>query len=108
MQWLQKTSQMWEYLHPNTLQTIMSNALQAAQASSWGHGMSRGFAPREGRSFLDRPREPQLSASKDGTMDPEKTFCYCKDIGHDLDNCLHLQCKKDFQVHQQQGGQGSN
>ena len=35
-----------------------------------------------------RPREPQLSAGKDGTTDPEKTCHYCKDTGHDLDKLL--------------------
>ena len=49
------------------------------------------------------PRESQLSAGKDGTTDLEKTCHYCKDTGHKLDNCLHLQCKKDFLGHKQSG-----
>ena len=30
------------------------------------------------------------------TIDPKKTCHYCKDTGHNLDNCLCLQHKKDF------------
>ena len=47
-----ENSQMHEYLHPSTLQTAVTNALQAARSNSHGHGGSCGFAPREGRSFL--------------------------------------------------------
>ena len=102
-----ENSQMHEYLHPSTLQAAVTNALQAVQGNSHGHGTSHGFVPREGKPFLGRPREPQLLASKDGTTDPDKTCRYCKDTGHDLENCVHLQCKKDLQACQQ-AGQGSN
>ena len=102
-----ENSQMHEYLHPSTLQTAVTNALQAAQSNSWGHGGLHGFAPREGKPFLGQPREPQLSAGKDGTIDPDKTCRYCKDSGHKLGNCVHLQRKKDLQAHHQ-AGQGSN
>ena len=60
-----ENSQMHEYLHPSTLQTAVTNALQTAQSNSCGHGGSCGFTPREGRPFLGWPREPQLSAGKD-------------------------------------------
>ena len=98
-----ENSQMCEYLHPSTLQTAVTNALQAAQSNSCGHGGSHGFTPREGRPFLGQPREPQLSAGKDGTIDPNKTCRYCKDTGHELENCVHLQRKKDLQAHHQAG-----
>ena len=42
-------------------------------------------------SFLGKLHEPVIAASNDGTTDPDKTFNYCKDMGHDVDNCLHLQ-----------------
>ena len=100
-------SQMCEYLHPSTLQTAVTNALQAAQSNLCGCGGSHGFTPREGRSFLGQPREPQLSAGKDGTTDPDKTCKYSKDSGHELGNCIRLQRKKDLQAHHQ-AGQGSN
>ena len=56
-------------------------------------GGSHGFTPREGRPFLGQPRQPQLSAGKDGTIDPNKACRYCKDTGHKLENCVHLQRK---------------
>ena len=98
-------SQIQEVLNPSTLQTVVSSALHAAQASS--HGCSYNSGPRQGKSFLGQPWEPQLSTGKDGTTDPKKTCRYCKDIGHDLDNCLYLQHRKDFLGHQQ-SGEGSN
>ena len=98
---------MCEHLHPSTLQAAVTNGLQAAQSNSNDRGTSQGFAPREGRPFLGRPREPQLSASKDRTTDPNKTCRYCKDTEHNSDNCVHLQHKKDLQMCQQ-AGQGSN
>ena len=98
-----ENSQIHEYLHPSTLQTAVTNVLQAAQSNSCGHGGSHGFAPREGRPFLGWPREPQLSAGKDGTTNPDKTCRYCKDTGHELENCVCLQRKKDLQAHHQAG-----
>ena len=53
-----ENSQMHEYLHPSTLQTAVTNALQAAQGNLHGHGGSCGFTPREGRPFLGWPKEP--------------------------------------------------
>ena len=47
-----ENSQMHEYLHPSTLQTAVTNALQAAQSNSHGCGGSHGFTPREGKPFL--------------------------------------------------------
>ena len=99
--------QMHEYLHPSMLQTAVTNVLQAVQGNLCGHGGSRGFTPREGKLFLDQPREPQLSVGKDRTTDPDKTCRYCKDSGHELGNCVHLQRKKDLQTCHQ-AGQGSN
>ena len=98
---------MHEYLHPSTLQTAVTNVLQAAQSNLHGHGGSCGFTPREGRPFLGQPREPQLLAGKDGTINPNKTCRYCKDTGHKLENCVCLQRKKDLQAHHQ-AGQESN
>ena len=98
-----ENSQMCEYLHPSTLQTAVTNALQAAQSNSRGCWGLHGFAPREDRPFLGWSREPQLSAGKDGTIDPNKTCRYCKDTGHKLENCVCLQRKKDLQAHHQAG-----
>ena len=66
---------MWELPNPSMLQTLVTNALQAAQAGSHGRG-NNNLGSRQGKPFLGRPQEPQLSAGKDGTIDPEKTCCY--------------------------------
>ena len=55
------------------LQTMITNTLQAAQASSHGHG-NNNSGTRQGKPFLGRPQKPQLSAGKDGTIDPEKNL----------------------------------
>ena len=66
-------------------------------------GGSHGFTPREGRPFLGQPREAQLLAGKDRTIDTNKTCRYCKVTGYELENCVCLQRKKDLQAHHQAG-----
>ena len=66
-----ENSQMLEFLNPSTLQMVVYNALHAAQSSSHSHSYNSG--PRQGKPFLGWSWEPQLSAGKDGTTDPEKT-----------------------------------
>ena len=76
-----KNVQIWELLNPSTLQTAFTNALQASQ-----------FKPyRSGGKFLGKPCKPVIAAGKDRMTDPEKTCNYCKDMVHDIDNCLCLQ-----------------
>ena len=75
-----KNIQIRELLNPATLQTAFTNALQVTQFQSTRPG-----------KFLGKVREPVMAAGKDGTTDPEKSCNYCKDTGHDVDNCLHLQ-----------------
>ena len=94
--------QLWKFLNPLTLQTVVTNTLHTAQSSNHGHGNNNSDS-RQGKPLLGRPQEPQLSAGKDRTTNPEQTCCYCKDTGHELDNCLHLQHKKDFLAHKQSG-----
>ena len=72
---------MHEYLHPSTLQTAVTNALQAAQSNSCGHGGSHGFTPREGRPFLGQPREPQFSAGKDRAINLTRLVGTAKTLG---------------------------
>ena len=103
---IMENPQMWEFLNPSMLQNVITNALQAAQLSSCHHG-NNGLGTREGKPFLGRPQEPQLSAGKNGTMDPEKTCHYCKDTGHKLNNCLCLQCKKEL-LNCKHSGEGLN
>ena len=40
--------------------------------------------------------------------DPDKTCNYWKNMGHDMDNCLHLQKHKAFLARQSQSGEGLN
>ena len=78
-----KNSQIWELLNPATFQTTFTNALQAAQSGAKSSNNSQ-----QGKPFLGKPWEPQLSTGKDGSIDPDKSCNYCKDTGHDLGNCL--------------------
>ena len=93
-----ENAQIRELLNPSTLQTAFTNALQATQ-----------FRPyRSGDKFLGKKREPVIAAGKDGTTDPDKTCNYCKDMGHGMDNCLHLQKRKACLACQSQSGEGLN
>ena len=75
--------QIRELLNPATLQTAFTNALQATQ-----------FRPRG--KFFGKKRDPVVAAGKDGMTDPDKTCNYCKDMGHSINNCLHLQKHQAF------------
>ena len=94
-----ENSQMGEFFNPNNLQMAFPNVLHAAQ-SSGGHGYSyqNSYSSNsiQGKPFLGKPWEPQLSAGKDGTADPEKSCRYCKDMGHKLENCLQLHNQIEF------------
>ena len=72
---IMENSQIREFLNLGMLQTVVTNALQAVQ--SRGHGQSNNG--RQSKPFLGKPQEPQLSAGKDGSIDPEKMCQYCKD-----------------------------
>ena len=100
-----KNSQIWELLNPATLQTAFTNALQAAQSGVGNKGSNNS---QQGKPFWGKPWEPQLSAGKHRSIDLDKSCNYCKDTGHDLGNCLHLQIQKAFLAHQKQIGEGLN
>ena len=85
------------------LQTVVTSALQVVQPGE--HSQSN--VGRPSRPFLGKPWEPQLSVGKDGTIDPDKMCQYCKDTGHELDKCKHLQYKEDLLV-AKKSGEGSN
>ena len=93
-----KNIQIWELLNPNTLQTAFTNALQVAQ-----------FRPyRSKDKFYGKKHDPVIAAGKHGTTDLDKTCNYCKDMGHDVDNCLHLQKHQAFLAHQNRSREGLN
>ena len=74
-----KNAQIRELLNPATLQTAFTNALQALGQ----HFRTQG-------KFFGKRRDPVVAAGIDGTTDPDKSCNYCKGMGHEKDNCLHL------------------
>ena len=85
-----KNAQIQELLNPAALQMAFTNALQAAQSGANGKS-GNSWSGKSGKPFLGKSHEPQLSTGKDRSIDPDKSCNYCKDIGHELRNCLHLQ-----------------
>ena len=77
-----KNTQIREWLNPETLQTAFTNALQASGQFCTGG------------KFFGKRHEPQVAAGIDGTMDLDKSCNYCKDTGHEKNNCLRLQKHK--------------
>ena len=67
------------------LQMAFTNALQAS-----------GQHFRTGGKFFGKKREPKVAAGIDGTTDLDKSCNYCKDMGHEKNNCLHLQKHNAF------------
>ena len=99
-----ENSQIREFLSPTSLQEAFTSALQAAQFGSSGSTRRNG----QGRPFQGWHREPQLSAGIDGTTDPDKSCRYCKNMGHELGNCVRLKARKEFLAHQEQLKSGLN
>ena len=50
-----------------------------------------GPKPLGGKHYLGKTKQPQITEGLDGTTDPNLTCQYCKDSGHELDNCKKLQ-----------------
>ena len=67
------------------LQMAFTNALQALGQQFRTHG-----------KFFGKRRDPMVAAGIDGTTDPDKSCNYCKDMGHEKENCLHLQKHNAF------------
>ena len=85
-----KNTQIQELLNPATQQMAFTNVLQAAQSGAKNNSSSNPQT-QTGKPFLGKHQEPQLTAGKDGSIDPDKSCNYCKDTGHNVYNCLHLQ-----------------
>ena len=99
-----KNSQIREFLSPTSLQKAFTSALQAAQTTSKS---TKNNGHRK-QPFLGKRWEPQLSAGINGTTDPVKSCKYCKDMGHELRNCLRLQAREAFLAHQLQQNSSLN
>ena len=93
-----ENSQIREFLSPTSLQKAFTSALQAAQTSTSKSTKNNGHGKQP---LLGKCQEPQLSAGIDGTTDLEKSCRYCKDMGHELRNCLRLQAREAFLAHRQ-------
>ena len=99
-----ENSQIREFLSPTSLQKAFTSALQAAQMvfkSTRTNGQGK-------QPFLGKRQPSQLSAGIDGTTDPEKSCRYCKDMGHELRNCLRLQAREAFLARKEKQNSGLN
>ena len=76
---------------------FLINTITQAVASSLN--ISRGNKPQNntngtsgytGKPYLGKPRPPQLALGTDGSLNPEPSCQYCKDIGHLKENCIKL------------------
>ena len=58
---------------------------------------------RTGGKFFGKRHEPKVAAGIDGTTDPDKSCNYCKDTGHEKNNCLCLQKHNAFVASKREG-----
>ena len=86
-----ENTQIREWLNPVMLQTAFTNALQASGQF------------RTGGKFFGKRREPKVAAGIDGTTDLDKSCNYCKDMGHEKNNCLRLQKHNAFVASKREG-----
>ena len=47
--------------------------------------------------YLGEPRPSQLAPSADGSLNAELECCYCKDTGHQKENCIKLNHQVDME-----------
>ena len=47
-----------------------------------------------GKPYLGPPREPQVTPSADGSLNPALSCTYCKETGHDVSNCAKVKRKE--------------
>ena len=47
-----------------------------------------------GKPYLGPPREPQVTPSADGSLNPALSCKYCKDTSHDVSNCAKVKRKE--------------
>ena len=86
-----ENTQIKEWLNPDTLQTVFTNALQASGQL------------RPGGKYAGKRCESKVAAGIDRTFDPETHCVYCKDTGHEKTNCIRLQKHNAFVARQREG-----
>ena len=87
-----ENTQIREWLNPDTLQMAFANVLQASGQFHTG-----------GKFFGKTACKPKVAAGIDGTMDLDKSCNYCKDTGHEKNNCLRLQKHNAFVASKREG-----
>ena len=83
--------QIWELLSPAALCKWLSLMHFRLHSLVLNLVSDNNTQTQTSKPFLGVCWEPQLAAGIDGSIDPEKSCNYCKDTGHDINNCLHLQ-----------------
>ena len=75
---------------PQQLVTAISQAMSCLYV---GDKKTQPSKMESGSIFMGTPRPPKLSAGVDGSLDNNLTCRYCKDTGHELENCRQLKNK---------------
>ena len=72
---------------PQQLVTAISQAMSYLYV---GDKKTQPSKTDSGNKFMGIPRPPRPSAGVDGSLDNRLTCWYCKDTGHELENCRQL------------------
>ena len=75
---------------PQQLVTAISQALSCLYV---GNKETQPSKTNSGNKFIGIPRPPKPSAGVDGSLDNNLTYQYCKDTGHEVENCRQLKNK---------------
>ena len=74
-------------------QQLVTAILQAMSCLYVGDKKTQPSKIESGSKFMGIPRPPKPSAGVDGSLDNNLTCQYCKDTGHELENCRQLKNK---------------
>ena len=74
-------------------QQLVTAILQAMSCLYVGDKKTQPSKIESGSKFMGIPRPPKPSAGVDGSLDNNLTCRYCKDTGHELENCRQLKNK---------------
>ena len=74
-------------------QQLVTAILQAMSCLYVGDKKIQPNKIQSGNKFMGIPRPPKPSAGVDGSLDNNLTCWYCKDTGHELENCRQLKNK---------------
>ena len=76
-----------------SLQQLVTAISQAMSCLYVGNKKNPPSKINSGNKFMGIPRPPKPSAQVNGSLDNNLTCWYCKDTGHELENCRQLQNK---------------